>query len=191
MVFLICGRWLSRDSIGLPERTYRGLLRAKFREEVVINEELMGFPGGPVVKNPPANAGDTGSIPAPGSCHVGPCATTTEPAHRACAPQQEKEIEKVKSLSPVWLFVTPWTVAYQVPLSVGFSRQEYWSGLPCPSPGDLPDTGIEPRSPVLQADALPSELPEKPNKRSHSKEEPPQWEAQASEPEEQPPTCCN
>ena len=46
MVFLICGRWLSRDSIGLPERTYRGLLRAKFREEAVINEELMGFPGG-------------------------------------------------------------------------------------------------------------------------------------------------
>ena len=86
----------------------------------MINEELMGFPGGPVVKNPPANAGDTGSIPAPGSCHVDPCATTTEPAHRACAPQQEKEIEKVKSLSPVWLFVTPWTVAHQAPLSVGF-----------------------------------------------------------------------
>ena len=48
--------------------------------------------------------------------------------------------------SPVWLFVTPWTVAYQAPLSVGFSRQEYWSGLPCPPPEDLPNPGIEPMS---------------------------------------------
>ena len=53
---------------------------------------------------------------------------------------------KVKSLSRVRLFVTPWTVAYQALLSVGFSRQEYWSGLPFPSPGDLPDPGIEPMS---------------------------------------------
>ena len=63
----------------------------------------------------------------------------------------------MKSLSRVRLFVTPWTVAYQAPLSMGFSRQEYWSGLPFPSPGDLPDPGIEPGSPVLQADVLPSE----------------------------------
>ena len=56
---------------------------------------------------------------------------------------------KVKSLSRVWLFVTPWTVAYQVPPSVGFSRQEYWSGLPFPSRGDLPDPGIERGSPAL------------------------------------------
>jgi len=61
---------------------------------------------------------------------------------------------KVKSLSHVRLFATPWTVAYQVPLSMGFSRQECWSGLPFPSPGDLPNPGIEPRSPALQADAL-------------------------------------
>ena len=54
--------------------------------------------------------------------------------------------------------VTPWTVARQAPLSMGFSRQEYWSGLPFPSPGDLPDPGIEPRSPALQADSLPTEL---------------------------------
>ena len=60
------------------------------------------------------------------------------------------------------LFVTPWTVAYQAPLSMGFSRQEYWSGLPFPSPEDLPDTETEPRSPSLQADALPSEPPGKP-----------------------------
>ena len=53
---------------------------------------------------------------------------------------------------------TPWTVARQAPLSMGFSKQEYWSGLPFPSPGDLPNPGIEPRSPALQADSLPTEL---------------------------------
>ena len=56
---------------------------------------------------------------------------------------------------------TPWTVAHQAPPSTGFSRQEYWTGLPFPSPGDLPDPGIEPRSPTLQADALTSEPPHK------------------------------
>ena len=57
---------------------------------------------------------------------------------------------------------TSWTVAHQAPLSMGFSRQEYWSGLPFPSPGDLPDPGIKPRSPALQADSLPTELWGKP-----------------------------
>ena len=56
---------------------------------------------------------------------------------------------KVKSLSRVRLFSTPWTAAYQAPLSVGFSRQEYWNGLPFPSPADLPNPGIEPRFPTL------------------------------------------
>ena len=56
---------------------------------------------------------------------------------------------KVKSLSRVQLFVTPWTVAYQASQSIGFSRQEYWRGLPLPSPGDLPHPGIEPWSPAL------------------------------------------
>ena len=64
---------------------------------------------------------------------------------------------KVKSLSLVQLFATLWTVAHQAPPSMGFSRQEYWSGLPFPSPGGLPDPGIEPRSPALQAEALTSE----------------------------------
>ena len=63
----------------------------------------------------------------------------------------------MKSLSRVRLFATPWTVAYQAPPSMGFSRQEFWSGLPLPSPGDPPDPGIEPGSPALQTDALPSE----------------------------------
>ena len=67
-----------------------------------------------------------------------------------------------ESLSCVRLFAIPWTVAYQAPLSMEFSRQEYWSGLPFPSPGDLPNPGIEPRSPALQADTLLSEPPGKP-----------------------------
>ena len=67
---------------------------------------------------------------------------------------------KVKSLSHVRLFATPWTVTYQAPPSMGFSRQEHWNGLPFPSPGDLPNPGIEPRSPALQAEALTSEPPE-------------------------------
>ena len=71
------------------------------------------------------------------------------------------EWSEMKSLSCVRLFVTPWTVAHQAPLSMVFSRQGYWSGLPFPSPGDLPDPGIEPGSPALQADALPSEPPGK------------------------------
>ena len=71
---------------------------------------------------------------------------------------------EVKLLSCVLFFVTPWTVAHQATLSMGFSRQGYWSGLPFPSPGDLPDPGIEPGSPSLQADALTSQPPGKPFK---------------------------
>ena len=62
-----------------------------------------------------------------------------------------------ESLSCVQLLATPWTVARQAPLSVGFSRQEYWGGLPCPSLGDLPHPGTERRPPALQADSLLSE----------------------------------
>ena len=70
---------------------------------------------------------------------------------------------RVKLLSRVQLLATPWTAAYQAPLSLGFSRREYWSGLPFPSPGDLPDPEIELRTPALQADSLPSEPPGKQN----------------------------
>ena len=71
---------------------------------------------------------------------------------------------KVKLLSHVQLFATPWTLVLQAPPSMGFSREEYWSGLPFPSPEDLPDTGIEPWSPALQADFfLPPEPPGKPH----------------------------
>ena len=58
--------------------------------------------------------------------------------------------------------MTPWIVAFQATLSIEFSRQEYWSGYPFPSPGDLPNPGIEPMSPALQADSLPAEIPGKP-----------------------------
>ena len=66
----------------------------------------------------------------------------------------------VLSRSVVSNSATPQTVARQAPLSMGFSRQDDWSGLPCPPPGDLPNPGIEPRSPALQVDSLPSEPPE-------------------------------
>ena len=75
-----------------------------------------------------------------------------------------QRMSEVKLLSRVRLFATPWTVTQQAPLSMGFSRQEYWNGLPFPSPGDLPHPGIEPRSTALQADALLSEPPGKTNK---------------------------
>ena len=70
--------------------------------------------------------------------------------------------EEVKSLNCVQLCAIPWTVAYKAPLSMEFSRQEYWSGFKFPSPGDLPDPRIEPRSPALQASVLPSEPPGNP-----------------------------
>ena len=64
---------------------------------------------------------------------------------------------KVKSHSQVQLLATPWTAAYQAPPSMGFSRQEYWSGVPLPSLVYLPNPGIQPRSPTLQEDSLPGE----------------------------------
>ena len=69
----------------------------------------------------------------------------------------------MNSLSHVRLFATLWTIAHQAPPSMEFPRQEYWSGLPFPSLGDLPDPGIKPRSPALKADTLPSEPPGKPH----------------------------
>ena len=67
--------------------------------------------------------------------------------------------EQLVLLGRVWLSVTPWTVAHQAPLSMGFSRQEYWGGFPYSPPGDLPDPGIELGPSALQADSLPSEPP--------------------------------
>ena len=61
-----------------------------------------------------------------------------------------------------WLFETPWIIVHQAPLSVGFSRQEYWSGLPCPPPGDLPNPGMEPISPALADGLFTTEPPGRP-----------------------------
>ena len=71
-------------------------------------------------------------------------------------------VHTLSHLSCVQLFATLWTVAHQALQSMGFSRQEYWSGLPCSPPEDLPNPGIEPGSPALQADSLPGRLPGKP-----------------------------
>ena len=75
---------------------------------------------------------------------------------------QKKTCVYVCVLNRVQLFSTSWTVALQAPLSMGFSRQEYWGGLTFPSPGDCPNSGIEPRSPTFQVDSLPSETSRKP-----------------------------
>ena len=83
------------------------------------------------------------------------------PALQEYSLSAEPQFSLVQLLSGVRLFATPWTVARQAPLSMGFPRQEYWSGLPFPSPGDLPNPGIEPGSPALEANALTSEPPGK------------------------------
>ena len=88
----------------------------------------------------------------------GACITTI-PDHVLCC---------ASSLSPIWLLATPWIVAGQTPLSMGFSRQEYRSGLLCPPPGDLPNPGIERRSVALQAGSLPFETPGKPKNTGES-----------------------
>ena len=84
------------------------------------------------------------------------CISASFPLRASLVAQRESECEVAQSCP------TTWTIAYQAPLSMGFSRQECWSGLPFPSPGDLLDPGIEPGCPALQADALPSEPPGKP-----------------------------
>ena len=87
------------------------------------------------------------------------CQTFPRPLGMGVGAGKVRKKVKVKSLSHVRLFAIPWSVVYQASLSMGFSRQEYWNGLPFPSLGNLPDPGIDPRSPALQADALPSEPP--------------------------------
>ena len=98
-----------------------------------------------------------GNLPDPGIEPASPTLArgffTTDP------PGKPFSSMKVKSLSRVLLFVTPWTVAPQAPLSMGFSRQEYWRGWGFPSPGNRPNPRIEPRSPALQVDSLPAESP--------------------------------
>ena len=130
------------------------------------------------------NAGDLGSIPGSGrslgegngnplqySCPANqdvlmPADTAAATAAKSLQSCPTLVVSKVDSESEVTsrvrLLTTPWTVTYQAPQFMGFSRQEYWSGLPFPSPRDLLNPGIEPRSPALQADPLPSEPPGNP-----------------------------
>ena len=112
----------------------------------------MGFPGQENWSGLPFPS--PGDLPDPG---IEP----RSPALQADALTSEPPLRSDQSLSRVRLFATLWTVAHQAPLSMVFSRQEYWSGLPFPSSGDPPDPGIEPRSPALEADALTSEPPGK------------------------------
>ena len=92
----------------------------------------------------------------------GSCMCRAHSRHLVSGNSQALDLLIMSVLSRIWLFATLWTVAHQAPPSMGFSRQEYWSGLPFPSPGDLPNPGIKPRSPALQADALTSQPPGKP-----------------------------
>ena len=121
------------------------------------------FPGCPVVKNLPANAGDTGWIAGMGRFHVRKAAKPVCHSCWACAPQQEKVL-----VSCVQVCVSPWTEARQAPLSMEFSRQKYWSELPCLPPGGLSSPGIELGSPALAGGLFTTSATwETHNKRSH------------------------
>ena len=110
---------------------------------------MVGFPGGPAVKDPPANAGDMGSIPGLEDPLEKEMATHSSIlAWEIRWTEEPVGLQSVHCFSCVQLFVTPWTIACQAPLSIGFPRQEYWSGLPFPSPGDLPNPEIECTSPA-------------------------------------------
>ena len=145
----------------------------------------MGAPGSSGVKNVPASAGDARvlSLGWEGPLEKNMASHSSTLAWRIPRTEEPGRLKSMLSqrVGHNWvtehmcthtyerLFVTPWTVAYQAPPSVGFSRQEYWIGLPFPSPGDLPHPGIELWSPTLQADALPSEPPGKTPHRSEVK----------------------
>ena len=102
----------------------------------------------------------SGDLPRPG---IEPRSPSLEVNSLPSEPQGKPHYLLLSHFSRVRLCATPQTTAHQAPPSLGFSRQEHWSGLPLPSPGDLPNPGIEPGSPALQADALPSEPQGKPH----------------------------
>ena len=117
------------------------------------------------LKNKPASMYPINELKIPWICHPNHHCICFESSLRAKRIafwydfKEKKERNKVKFLSHVRLFATPWTVAHQAPPSMEFSRQEYWGELPFPSPGYLPNPGIEPGTPALQTDTLPSESP--------------------------------
>ena len=106
-------------------------------------EKLGGLPGGPGVKTLPSDARGAGLIPGQGA----KISHASKPNNRNII-KQKQYFNKFNVLSCVQLFAILWTEDHQAPLSMGFSRQEYWSGLPFPPPGDLSDPGIEPTSPA-------------------------------------------
>ena len=109
----------------------------------------MSFSDSPAGKESAYNAGDPGLIPGSGRSAGEGMGYSLQDSWASFMAQLVKKV-KVKSLGHVWLFATPWTVAYQASPTMEFSRQEYWNGLPFPSPGDPPNPGIEPRSSALQ-----------------------------------------
>ena len=145
-----------------------------YKDTVEIKWTIKGFPDGSDNKESACSAGDPGSISYLGrSLGEG----NSNPLQYSCL---ENSMDRgawratvcacvLSCFSQVQLFVTPWTEAHQASLSVGFSWQEYWSGLPCPPPGDLPNPGIKPVflvSPELQVDSLPLVPPRKPGLQS-------------------------
>ena len=121
------------------ELPYSWMERPSITKISILPEVTEGLPGGLDSKESDCQRGRLGFPP-----WVGRIPWSKKTDELGC-----KERKKVTSLSRVQLFVTPWTVAYQASPSMGFSRQEYWSGLPFPSPGDLPHPGTEPGSPAL------------------------------------------
>ena len=117
-------------------------------------------------------SGRTGSTAAPLAGELTECsevALARCPRIPKLAPSRQKG-SLPSCFSRLQLFATPWTIAQQAPLSMGFPRQDYWSGLPCPSPGDLPDPGIEPASPALADGFSTTETPGRPKRGSRGRQ---------------------
>ena len=144
-----------------------------------ISRELhRSSPGGLVVKNLPAIKELVGSIPGSGTC---PGERNELDMTYRINNNNKRELQfrvcnhgawvYASYSSHAWFFVTPWSVAHQDPLSMEFHSQDYWSGLPCSSPGDLPNPGTEPTSPELQADSLPLTSSGEPHTSHHMERE--------------------
>ena len=137
-------------------------MQSYWRRDRLPTPVFLGFPCDSAGKESTCSAGDLGSIPGLGKSPGEQNSYLLQYSGLENSVDCIVQFSSVQSLSHVWLFVTPWTIAHQAPQSLGFSRQEYCSGLPFPTPEDLPNPGIEPRSPTLQADSLPAESQGKP-----------------------------
>ena len=140
-----CTVQASTRSQGPRRAVYTWPRQRKANIQTKPKKHLQDFPRGPVVKNLSANAADTGSISGPGALHV----LHSNQSYALLLPV-------LSHFGRVQPCETPWTAAHQAPLSMGVSRQEYWSGLPCPPAGDLPDPGAESTSLMSPALAVSS-----------------------------------